>query len=162
ERAAAYRLRMILGVMLGNMALAIRTGLECLEMFGMELPEHPTPEQVQAEYDDLRSILGDRPIASLIDLPMMNDAEMRAATDILIELGIPSYHVNHDLFVVVVCRVVKLGLQNGISDSIVMAFAGLAFVLGPLFHRFDDGERFAQLAVAVADRHGLTAQKAGV
>src|SRR5262249_2259326 len=131
-------------------------------MFGMDLPEHPTPEQVQAEYDGLRRILGDRPIASLIDLPMMNDAEMRAATDNLIELAISCYHVDQDLFVMVVCRVVRLGLQHGISDSIVVAFAGLAFVLGPLFHRFDDGEHFAQLAVAVADRHGLTAQKAGV
>jgi PAS domain S-box-containing protein len=153
---------MILGVMIGNMTLAIRTGLECLEMFGIEVPEHPTPEQMQVEYDDLRRILGDRPIASLIDLPMMNDTEMRAATDILIELAISSYHVNHNLFVMVLCRVVKLGMQHGISGSIVTAFAGLAFVLGPLFHRFDDGERFAELAVAVADRHGLTAQKASV
>jgi PAS domain S-box-containing protein len=162
ERAAAYRLRMILGVMLGNMTLAIRTGLECLEMFGMELPEHPTPEHVQAEYADLRRILDDRPIASLIDLPTMSDAETRAATDILIELAISSYHVNQDLFVMVLCRVVKLGLQHGLSGSIVTGFAGLAFVLGPLLHRFDDGERFAELAVAVADRHGLTAQKAAV
>src|SRR5262249_8667523 len=84
ERAAAYRLRMMLGVMLGDMALAIRTGLACSSMFEMDLPAHPTPEQVQAEYDDLRRILADRPIESLIDLPMMNDPETRAATDILI------------------------------------------------------------------------------
>src|SRR5262249_3188135 len=114
ERAAAYRLRMILGGMLGNMALASRTGLEWLEMFGMDLREHPTAEQVQAEHDELRRILGDRPIASLIDLPTMNDAEMRAATDSLVELAISSYHVNQDLFVIVLCRVVKLGLEHGI------------------------------------------------
>src|SRR6185295_8478201 len=108
HRAAAYRLRMILGVMLGDMTLAIRTALECLEMFGMELPEHPTPEQVHAEYDDFRRILGDRPIESLIDLPMMNDPETRAATDILTELGISAYLSDQDLYEMVVCRLAKL------------------------------------------------------
>src|SRR6185295_6280874 len=33
---------------------------------------------------------------------------------------------------------------------------------GPVFHRFEDGERFAELAVAATDRHRLTAQKAAV
>src|SRR6266478_4286712 len=162
DRAAAYRLRTILGVMLGDMTLAIRTAVECLEMFGMELPEHPTPDQVRAEYDDLRGILGDRSIESLIDLPMMNDPEMRAATDILSELGISSYLVAQELYEMVVCRLVKLSLQHGISGSIVMGFAGLGFVLGPLFDRFEDGERFAELAVAVADRRALAPQKAAV
>ena len=106
---------MILGVMVGNMALAIHTALECLEMFGMEVPEHPTSEEVRTEYDDLRRILGDRPIESLIDLPMMDDPEMRAATDILTELGISSYLVTQDLYELVVCRLVKLSLQHGIA-----------------------------------------------
>src|SRR5262249_21913577 len=162
HHAAAYRLRMILGVMLGDMALAIRTALECLQMFGMELPEHPTREQVDAEYEDFRRILGDRPIETLIDLPMMNDAEMRAATDILSELGISAYLVDQDLYGMVVCRLAQLSLQHGISGSVVVGIAGLSFVLGPVFHRFEDGERFAELVVAVTDRYGFTAQRAAV
>src|SRR5262249_8549373 len=78
------------------------------------------------------------------------------------ELGISSYLVTQELYEMVVCRVVKLALEHGINGSAVMGFAGLGFVLGPLFHRFEDGERFAELAVAVVDRYGLTAQKAAV
>src|SRR5262249_10162478 len=113
-------------------------------------------------YDDLRRTLGARPIESLVELPTMDDADMRAATDTLSELGIPSYLAAQDLFVMVVCRLVKLSLHHGISGSIVIGVSGLSFALGPVLHRFQDGEAFAELAVAVADRHGLTAQKAEV
>ena len=62
----------------GDYAPAVRTALECLRMFNLELPELPTPEQVRAEYDEVRRTLGERSIASLVDLPMMADPEMRA------------------------------------------------------------------------------------
>ena len=39
-------------------------------MFNLELPERPTSEQVRAEYDEVRRILGERSIASLVDLPI--------------------------------------------------------------------------------------------
>jgi hypothetical protein len=61
----------------GDYAPAVRTALECLQMFNLELPEHPTPEQVRAEYDEVRRTLGERSIASLVDLPLMVDPEMR-------------------------------------------------------------------------------------
>ena len=70
DRAEACRLRMLLELKRGDFAPAVRTALECLRMFNLELPEHPTSEQVRAEYDEVRRILGERSIASLVDLPI--------------------------------------------------------------------------------------------
>src|SRR5258708_6941717 len=43
----------------------------------------------------------------------------------------------------------------------MIGYGLIAIILGPVFHRFADGEAFARLAVAVAERYGFTAQKAG-
>jgi hypothetical protein len=60
---------------------AINSGLECLRLFGIQIPAHPTLEQVNIEYERLWQNLGERSIESLIDLPLMTDLEMQACDE---------------------------------------------------------------------------------
>jgi predicted ATPase len=161
DRAEACRLRMLLELKRGDYAPAVRTALECLRMFNVELPERPTLEQVRAEYDEVRRALGERSIASLVDLPLMADPEMRAAMKLFSALGEVAYHSDSALFQMITCCMVKLTLRHGTTEFSTIAYASLGIVLGPVFHRFRDGEDFARLAVAVSERHGFTAPKAG-
>jgi len=85
DRTQAFRLRITLQKLHGEMALAAQTALECLKMFEMTYPEHPTDEDVRREYEDLERRIGSRSIESLIDLPLMDDPEIRAVSGILLE-----------------------------------------------------------------------------
>jgi hypothetical protein len=78
DSAEICRLRIMLQLRQGNYGPAVRTALECLRTFGVDLPDAPTPEQVRAEYEEMRRALDGRPIESLIDLPMMDDPETQA------------------------------------------------------------------------------------
>jgi PAS domain S-box-containing protein len=161
DQAEICRLRMLLQLRQGNYAPAVRTALECLRTFGVDLPDSPTPEQMRAEYEEMRRTLGDRPIESLVDLPMMDDPEMRAVMKLFSALGELAYHADGDLFQMISCWMVKLTCRHGTSEYSTIGYGAIAVVLGPAFHRFADGEAFARLAVAVAERYGFTAQKAG-
>ena len=161
DQAEICRLRMLLQLRQGNYAPAVRTALECLRTFGVDLPDLPTPEQMRAEYEEMRRTLGDRPIESLVDLPMMDDPEMRAVMKLFSALGELAYHADGDLFQMISCWMVKLTCRHGTSEYSTIGYGAIAVVLGPAFHRFADGEAFARLAVAVAERYGFTAQKAG-
>ena len=57
--------------------------LACLRLFGIDLPAHPTREEVQAEYETVWRNLEGRSIESLIDLPLMTDPELQAAMQVL-------------------------------------------------------------------------------
>jgi predicted ATPase len=46
DHAEICRLRIMLQLRQGNYAPAVRTALECLRTFGVDLPDSPTPEQV--------------------------------------------------------------------------------------------------------------------
>jgi PAS domain S-box-containing protein len=161
DQAEICRLRMLLQLRQGNYAPAVRTALECLRTFGVNLPDSPTPEQMRAEYEEMRRTLGDRPIENLVDLPMMDDPEMRAVMKLFSALGELAYHADGDLFQMISCWMVKLSCRHGTSEYSTIGYGAIAVILGPVFHRFADGEAFAQLAVAVAERYGFTAQKAG-
>jgi PAS domain S-box-containing protein len=160
DHAEICRLRIMLQLRQGNYAPAVRTALECLRTFGVNLPDSPTPEQMRAEYEEMRRALGERPIESLVDLPMMDDPEMRAVMKLFSVLGNLAYHADLDLYQMICCWMVKLSCCHGTSEYSAIGYGAVAIVLGPAFHRFADGEAFARLAVAVVERYGFTAQKA--
>ncbi len=161
DHAEICRLRIMLQLRQGNYAPAVRTALECLRTFGVDMPDSPTPEQVRAEYKEMCRTLGERPIESLVDLPLMDDPEMRAVMKLCSSIGELAYHVDGDLFQMNSFWMVKLTCRHGTSEYSTIGYGGIAVILGPVFHRFADGEAFARLAVAVAERYGFTAQKAG-
>ena len=80
----------------------------------------------------------------------MADPEMRAAMKLFSALGEVAYHSDSALFQMITCCMVKLTLRHGTTEFSTIAYASLGIVLGPVFHRFRDGEDFARLAVAVS------------
>jgi len=48
-----------------------------------------------------------------------------------------------------------ISLQHGMSEDSATAYGFWGMVLGPAFHRYDEGYRFAQLARDLAEKHGL-------
>ena len=161
DRAQAYRLRMVLQLVQGDNAGAVRTARECLQIFGFELPERPTDDQVLAEYDTVWSNLGAHPIGSLLSLPMMEDPEMRAVLNVLSTLCLSSYFIDGNLCQTIACRIVSVTQKYGTTDSAVVGYGTLSMFLGPVFHRYRDGVEFARLAVTVAEKYGFATQKAG-
>ncbi|QIG95956.1 trifunctional serine/threonine-protein kinase/ATP-binding protein/sensor histidine kinase [Bradyrhizobium sp. 6(2017)] len=159
DRTEGFRLRITLQLLHGDMALALRTALECLKMFEMTFSERPTAEDVREEYHDLQRRIGSRPIENLIDLPLMEDPEIRALSGILVTLGQSSYFVDHHLYGILTCRMIKLSIDFGHSASGILGYGGLGIILGPTFGRFEDGERFARVAVAVTERHDFLAHR---
>jgi predicted ATPase len=52
---------------------AIAIGLLSLKELGVELPDSTTPEDIQQAVQEINSLIGDRPIEELFDLPAMVD-----------------------------------------------------------------------------------------
>ncbi len=119
-------------------------------------------EQVQTEYDTVWQTLDGRAIESLIDLPLMTDPELQAAMDVLSVLIDPAYFTDKRLFCLHLCHMVKVSIQHGTSGASAHAYGYFGSMLGPFFHRYTDGYRFAKLACDIVDKHGFVAYQARV
>jgi predicted ATPase/signal transduction histidine kinase len=157
EFADASRLRINLHVLTGEHSLAIDSALGCLRLFGIDLPAHPTLEQVRAEYETVRQTLGGRSIESLIDLPLMTDPKIQAAMQVLSVLAGPATFTDFQLFCLLACRMVNLSIQHGMSGASAYAYACLGSVLGANFHRYREGYRLARLACDLVEKHVFAA-----
>ncbi len=160
DQAAVYHLKIQLHIMKSENHEAVASALACLRLFGIDLPAHPTQEQVQTEYDTVWQTLDMRPIESLIDLPLMTDPEMQAAMQVLSVVSPPAYLTDFRLCCFLACCMVKVGMQHGTSGASALAFGYFGSFLGPVFHRYTDGYRFAKLACDVVEKHGFIAYQA--
>ena len=57
---------------------------------------------------------------------------------------------------------VNISLQHGTSGASALGYAWLGCVLGPVFHRYSEGYRFAKLACDLVEKHGFIAYQAKV
>src|SRR5260370_6283536 len=153
EFADASCLKIHLHLLKGELPQAVDSALTCLRLFGIDIPAHPTWEQVQAEYDALSPTFNGRPIESLIDLPIMTDPELHAAIQVLSVVTPPSYFTNIHLFFLLACRMANFSVQHGMSGASAHGYAQLGNILGPVFHRYSERPRFANLVCNLLPHH---------
>ena len=106
--------------------------------------------------------LGGARSRSLIDLPLATDPELRAAMDMLSVLITPTYFTDFNLYCLLVCRMVNVSMRHGTSAASAHAYGRLGTILGPAFHRYREGHRFAQLACDLVEKHRFISYQAKV
>ncbi|MDB5827570.1 MAG: histidine kinase [Variovorax sp.] len=160
DRAAGYRLLVVLHSLGSDYAQAIACASECLLMFGITLVPHPDENELARAFDEAISALDARGIDSLIDLPEANNPAIEAAMSVLSELHAPACFTDERLAVVVFCQMVKLNLQYGLTPASAQGFAWFGIMLGHHSGRWLEGQRLAALSRALVERHRYTAYEA--
>jgi PAS domain S-box-containing protein len=162
DQAAVYHLKVQFHVMKSENQQAVASALAGLLLFGIDFPAHPTWEQVQAEYETVWRKLDGRAIENLIDLPPMTDPELQAAMRLLSALIPASYSSDLNLLCLHLCRTVSISMQHGTSGAAAHGYVSFGYALGPFFHRYTDGHRFARLACDLVEKHAFIAYQAKI
>ena len=155
ERASVACLRVDLYVTLDQSPRAVAVGLDFLRHLGIEWLPHPTAEEARREYERIWSMLGDRPIEALVELPLLSDPASLATLDVLTKLALPALYTDANLFSLISCRAVNLSLESGNCDASALAYSELGFVAGPRFGDYQNGFRFGQLGYDLIEKRGL-------
>ncbi|PTL84604.1 ATP-binding sensor histidine kinase [Vitiosangium sp. GDMCC 1.1324] len=156
EMAAAYHFKGDLLVFSGDAEDAVACLLECLEKFGMPLPQNPSWEEVVAAHEEVWSLLGARPIESLLELPAMTDPDMKAAMSVLVALFAPAFFSHRNLHALHLCRMATLCIRHGNVDASAHAYAWFGFLSSNVFKRYREGLAFSDIACQLAERQGFS------
>jgi len=140
---------------LGRMKRSIEIGIECLHMFGIELSVHPSWDELRTTYALVWRQLGDRPIESLGRLPLMVDAEIMAAEEMLVALWMPTSDHTHILNGLLHCHLVLLSLQYGNSDASALGYCGFGIVT-QVFKEYGKGFLFGKLGFDLSQQPALS------
>jgi PAS domain S-box-containing protein len=162
DMATVYELKVLLHIVKSENLQAIDSALKCLKLFGIDIPAHPSWDQVQAEYETVWRNLDGRVIEDLIDLPLMQDPELEAVTRLLCSLSNSAYVTDRNLFCFQLCRTLNLSMRHGVNGACAHACGYLGFSLGPVFQRYPEGFRLARLGCDLVEKHGFLAYRTKV
>jgi len=155
ETALVTRLRLTLYTALDRSHRAVEVFLEYWRGCGTNWFQHPTQEEVLREYDRISSLLGNRQIEELLDLPLMTNQDVLDLLDVLTEIVTPAMFVDAKLLALVICRMVSLSLEHGNSDGSCYAYVWLGMLAGPYFGDYEAGFRFGKLGYDLVETRGL-------
>ncbi|WP_139559053.1 EAL domain-containing protein [Methylotetracoccus oryzae] len=112
---------------------AIETARTGLALLNVTLPAADYAVTRNAELTRIRALLGDRRLAALGSLPVMEDPRQRAVMLLLTSMGPPCYRSHPDLWGVIVAMEIRLCLEYGTTASASYsypAFGGLLTHVG--------------------------------
>ncbi|WNG27373.1 AAA family ATPase [Cystobacter fuscus] len=136
--------------------------LECLALLGMPVSRHPTWEEAVAAHEEVWTLLGQRPIESLTELPPMTDPDMKMAVVALLMLFPGAQSTDPHLLIIIMSRLVSLTLRHGFVADAVNGYAWFGVVTGSFFKRYREGFAFARFALGLVERYHLTAYRGAV
>jgi PAS domain S-box-containing protein len=160
DRASVIRMRLNLYTAMDQNNRGVEVFLEFLRRNGTDWQPHPTHEDAMREYERIFSLLGNRQIEDLIDLPLMTDPDVLDMLDVFAEIAAPVFFYDENLSSMVICRMVSLSLEHGNCDASSSGYVWFATCAGPRFNKYKDGFRFGQLGYNLVEKRGLTRYQA--
>ena len=149
------RLRLTLYTALDRSDRAVEVFLEYLKGRGTDWRPHPSDEEVLREYGQVWTLLENRQIEDLVDLPLMSNPDVLDLLDVFTEIVTPALFIDVRLLALVVCRMISLSVEYGNCDGSCFAFVEFSMVAGPRFGNYDAGFRFGKLGYDLVEKRGL-------
>jgi len=146
EKADAISVLIVHYTLLAKYPEAIAAGRQALAALGISLPEDDYETARNAEIAQVRHALASRPVAALVDLPVMCQPEMLMAAKIMITMGPPCYRSHQRLWSVLVPKVVNLTLQHGNIPQVGYSHTAFGGLLGWVDDDYATAREFGELA----------------
>ncbi|MBE0676647.1 MAG: hypothetical protein IH591_18475, partial [Bacteroidales bacterium] len=146
EKANILNILIVQYTLTSRYSEAISWGRQALAELGISLPDEGFEEARDQEIKLVRQELGNRSIATLIDLPVMSNPEMLMASKILITIGPPCYRSHQRLWSVIVPKVVNLTLLYGNIPQVGYSHTAFGGLLGWVDSDYASAKEFGELA----------------
>jgi diguanylate cyclase (GGDEF)-like protein len=152
DKAKAYNTMIILTT-LRSPREAIALGIEALnKLFGVNLPLDMGKDQVSRELIKARRRLNKIGLDKVIDLPRMQNMEILAAHELMLNIGTPAYYVNHDFFTFIALNGVNDSLKYGLMPHSAVAFIVMATVIQTVKGDYEQGYRIGEMALKLNEK----------
>lgn len=151
DRINIYKIQINAYLTSGNFHKAMDVGLEILEKFGIKFPKTPTKLHIVAAFIKIKILLRGKQIEDLADLPEMKDIHRLTASNIITFISDVIFQINPKLAVLLIIKQIELFVQYGTVPLGLGGYAGYGIILCGVMNKPQEGFKFGQLAVKLAE-----------
>jgi predicted ATPase/signal transduction histidine kinase/tRNA A-37 threonylcarbamoyl transferase component Bud32 len=162
EKAELYKTLIVQYATSARYQDAMKAGIKCLAMLGIELPESDWKTALEREIAEAKKNLEERKIASLIDLLEMKIPEKIAALKILNSIDSTAYLLDTDLYALIAAKRVNLCLKYGNLPESAKVYADYGVAISSILGDYTSAYDFGLLAMNLSEKFNNQAQKCKV
>ncbi|WP_017307214.1 trifunctional serine/threonine-protein kinase/ATP-binding protein/sensor histidine kinase [Spirulina subsalsa] len=159
EKVPAYHTRILAHVYRNQLTEAIEVAHRVLNQLGVHLPPCPSAEDLQGYMAEIQGLMGDRDVLDLVHLPVLTQRETIAALQIGNSIIPATYITGSSLFPALICSAVKLSIEYGHGAASPFGYACYGFLVCNILRDVENGVKFGQLALNVANQLDIKAVK---
>ena len=159
DRAEVYSILIAQYTILAQYKEAIEAGKKVLDAFNVRWSEDNLATELELELSEIENNLGDRAIASLIELPEMQDPSQKSAVKLLHALLTPAFSSNQQLGSLLVAKIVNLSLQHGHIPECCFGYAFYGTIVSMMLGNYQAGYEFGLLSLNLSKRFNNRAQE---
>ena len=155
EKVEILSMRVRQYITVGKPEEAIRSGIEGLNLLGINISENPGALPVLKELILARFNLGRKKINDVLEAPVLTDSNKKAAARLLTEISPSAFILGRDnLFGLVQLKIVNLSLKHGNCAESAYAYIAFGTVLKEAFGELKQAESFGKLGIDVNEKLG--------
>lgn len=165
DKARVYRLRSVQCENMSRYGDAVAIARESLALFGVSFPDGVEEKEAALDHEiqSIQSLLGERSIESLIELPEMIDPETRMVMNTLTDLWSSAYIVGDPVLArLISATMVRLSLVHGNTAESAYGYVTHAITVGPVREDYKSAYEFGRLALQVNERFNDSRRRAKI
>ncbi len=165
DKARVYGLRMVQCENQSRYAEALSSAREGLALFGVSFPDSAEAKEaaLERELETIQSLLGERSIESLIELPVMTDPEVRMVMSILTDIWASTYILGDAVLArLISATMAHLSLLHGNLAESAYGYVTHAITVGPARGDYAAAYEFGLLALGVNEKFNDARRRAKI
>jgi predicted ATPase/signal transduction histidine kinase len=165
ERARVIRLRIVQLENMGRYHESIAAARDGIAMFGVSFPDDEDTKlsALDDEIGAIDRLRGERSVASLQDLPLMTDPQVRMLASMLTDIWASAYIIGDPALArLISATLVRLSLQHGNVEESAYGYVTHAITVGAMRGDYAQAYEYGRLALAVNARLADTRRRAKI
>ncbi|EFG87052.1 diguanylate cyclase (GGDEF) domain protein [Clostridium carboxidivorans P7] len=151
DKIKLYEIRIIAYTVQNEKLKVLDTALFVLKLLKMKFPQNPRLADVLISLMKTKFMLIGKQPADLFELPEMTDLFLSAALRIMVRMGMATYMLNPNLFLLITLKAVRLYVRYGNLNSSPIGYAAYGMLLCCI-NDIDSGYEFGQLSLKLLDK----------
>jgi len=151
ERVRARSIEVYALIARNELVAAVMKALDVLDSLGVSFPREPGPADIEGRLVATLGLIGEREIASLVDLPALEEPRAEAARRLIVGISAAAYLAVPALLPLLAFELVGSTVTDGISRESPYGFAVFALVLSAA-QLLEPGYQHGELALTLLER----------
>lgn len=151
DKVKLYEIKIISYTVQNKKLEVLDTALFVLKLLGMNFPKNPNMLNVLISLSKTKFMLIGKHPDSLFELPQMTNPFLSAALRIMVKMGMSTYMIAPNLFLLITLKAVRLYIKHGNLDSSSIGYAAYGMLLCCIGD-IDSGYKFGKLSLKLLDK----------